>query len=80
MDLRGTLYGGMPQINSSQEIDKKLLDNLNRMITLQKEVALLEMVNHEFLDDSYRRERTTFSNGTKVTVDWDSMNVSIEKK
>ena len=80
MDLRGTLYGGMPQINSSQEIDKKLLDNLNRMITLQKEVALLEMVNHEFLDDSYRRERTTFSNGTKVIVDWDSMNVSIEKK
>ncbi|MDD4438687.1 MAG: hypothetical protein PHS04_11730, partial [Tissierellia bacterium] len=77
---RGTLYGGMPQINSSQEIDENLLNNLKRMITLQKEVALLEMINHEFLSDNYRIERTTFSNGTEITVDWDSMNVSIKKK
>ena len=33
--------------------------------------TLLEMTRHEFLDPSRRRQRTTFADGTRVTVDFD---------
>lgn len=42
-------------------------------LALQKRVGLLEMTNHEFLDKDYRVERTTFLDGTTVTVDWDKV-------
>jgi hypothetical protein len=42
------------------------------MIGLHKRVALLEMTNHEFLDKSYRKERSTFADGTTVTIDRDA--------
>ena len=48
------------------------------MIALHKRVALCEMTNHEFLDDNHRKERTTFSDGTTVTVDWDAKTVDIQ--
>jgi len=76
-DLRGSLYGGLPQLRETPNIDKDFLNSLNRMIELNKRVALLEMTNHEFLDKNYRKERTTFSDGTTVTVDWDKENVKI---
>ena len=33
---------------------------------------MLEMTKHEFLDDGWRRQRTTFADGTTVTVDFDA--------
>jgi len=30
------------------------------------------MTSHEFPDESFRKERTTFADGTTVTVDWGS--------
>jgi len=30
------------------------------------------MIKHEFLDANYRKERTTFADGTTVTVDWNT--------
>jgi len=44
---------------------------------LHKRVALLEMTKHEFLDANYRKERTTFADGTTVTVDWDKSSFEI---
>jgi hypothetical protein len=38
----------------------------------------LEMTRHQFLDSIYRKERTTFADGTTVTVDWDLNSVKIE--
>lgn len=35
------------------------------------------MTKHEFLDDQFRKERTTFADGTTVTVDWDTNKVEI---
>jgi len=46
-------------------------------LALQKRVGLLEMMNHEFLDKNHRIERTTFADGTTVTVDWDKMTYEI---
>jgi hypothetical protein len=48
------------------------------MIALHKRIALLEMTNHEFLDDKFRKERTTYADGTTITVDWDAKNVDIQ--
>jgi hypothetical protein len=42
-----------------------------------KRVGMLEMTNHEFLDKNRRKERTTFADGTAVTVDWDRGTVTI---
>jgi hypothetical protein len=55
------------------QIDAKFdLEVLKVVTTLQKRVGLLEMIDHEFLKDSYRKERTTFSDGTTITVDRDA--------
>jgi hypothetical protein len=35
------------------------------------------MTNHEFLDKDRRKERTTFADGTTVTVDWDKKTATI---
>jgi hypothetical protein len=36
------------------------------------------MVNHEFLNERRSKERTTFADGTSVTVDWDAKTVDIK--
>ncbi len=48
------------------------LARVRTMSALHERVGLLEMTNHEFLDGSFRRQRTTFADGTKVTIDLDS--------
>ena len=44
----------------------------------QAELALANMTNHEFLNAKRTRERTTFSDGTTVTVDWDANTVDVQ--
>ena len=51
---------------------------MKRMSALHKRLALAEMTKHEFLDDKFRKERTTFTDGTTVTVDWDNNKVEIK--
>jgi len=38
----------------------------------------VEMTNHEFLDRDRQKERTTFADGTTVTVDWAAKKVEIK--
>ena len=57
--------------------DPGTLKLLQRMAALHRRVALLQMTNHEFLDPDRKRERTTFADGTTVTVDWDNSTVQI---
>jgi hypothetical protein len=47
------------------------------LTALHERVALLEMTGHEFLDAGRRKERTTFADGTTVTVDWESGTFSV---
>ena len=75
-DLRGLLhasapewYGGARQVN---------YDNVKRMAALHARVGLLEMTNHEFLDPARSKERSTFADGTTVTVDWSRNAVEIK--
>jgi hypothetical protein len=76
-DLRGLLNGGMPQVSRGFDVNAKTLALIHRMSELNKRVALLEMTKHEFLDKNYRKERSTFADGTTVTVDWDKNTVDI---
>jgi hypothetical protein len=74
-DLRGLLHGSAPEWWSGMKVN---LADVRRMAALHKRVALAEMTNHEFLDLERRRERTTFSDGTTVTVDWQTRSVDIK--
>lgn len=76
--LRGMLGGGVPEMPVVPgSLDEKSLLLIRRMTALNKRVGLLEMTNHEFLDKNFRRERTTFSDKTTVTVDWDTNSVTV---
>jgi hypothetical protein len=50
---------------------------MRRMSALHERVALLELVRHEFLDREYKVERSTFADGTTVTVDWNTQSVTV---
>ncbi len=75
-DLHGFLYGDEPLLNERGGIAINT-EQVRRMAALHKRVGLLEMTNHEFLDQNRRKERTTFADGTTVTVDWDQNTVTI---
>ncbi len=74
-DLHGFLNGGLPQV-SLADLEGHL-DRVRQLAALHERVALLEMTGHEFLDPRFRRERTTFADGTTVTVDWDANTVTV---
>ncbi|HTP31020.1 MAG TPA: DUF5696 domain-containing protein [Candidatus Acidoferrales bacterium] len=72
-DPRGFLHASAPEWRGNAAG----LDQVRRMAALHKRLALVEMTNHEFLDKERRRERTTFADGTTVTVDWATKAVEI---
>ena len=79
MLLQGILFGGVPELPIMQSgVDEKTMALIRQMAALHKRIGLLEMTRHEFLDSNYRRERTTFADGTTVTVDWDANTVKID--
>jgi Family of unknown function (DUF5696) len=74
--LRGILNGGVPELPITPT-EEKMLALMRTMMALHKRVGLLEMTRHEFLDPNYRKERTTFADGTTVTVNWDENSFTI---
>lgn len=78
----GYLYGlanaGMPYLPLAPDDQRK--EQVRTMCALHERVALAEMTSHEFLDKSYRKQRTTFSDGTTVTIDLDANTFEIAPK
>jgi hypothetical protein len=74
-DLRGLLHASAPTMRADNPTN---MDEVRRMAGLHGRLATVEMLNHEFLDPARRRERTTFADGTTVTVDWDKKSVDIK--
>jgi len=68
--LHALLNGGMPYL--SIDPSEEELERVRTVCELHQNVALLEMANHEFLDGSYRRQRSTFADGTQVLIDLDA--------
>jgi len=73
--LHCLLNAGIPYVSLGPDADE--LKRVETMCALHKKVGLLEMTNHEFLDASHRKQRTTYADGTRVTVDFDSGKFSI---
>lgn len=77
--LQGLLFGGVPEMPLLQTgVSEKAVSLMRQMSALHKRVGLLELTKHEFIDTNYRKERTTFADGTTVSVDWDTKSVKIE--
>ena len=68
--LHALLNGGMPYISIAP--DEAELSKVNQLCALGQRVALLEMVEHRFLNAAHRQQQTTFVDGTVVTVDFNS--------
>lgn len=61
----GAVYYGPEETDENLALGKIALE-------LQEKLAFTEMLSYEFLDDTYRRARSTFADGTTVTVDFDA--------
>ena len=68
--LHGLGNAGMPYLSLDPSDEE--LTQVRTMCALNARVGLLELVKHEFLDASYRRQRFTYADGTTVTIDLDS--------
>ncbi|HAO78148.1 MAG TPA: hypothetical protein DCQ92_04050 [Verrucomicrobia subdivision 3 bacterium] len=74
--LLGMLCGGVPELPVTNAGEKSLA-LIKQMAALHKRIALVEMTNHEFLDAARKKERSTFADGTTVTVDGDENSVVV---
>ena len=77
--LQCLLNGGMGYMDEQLE-DDELLENIaqwKEISRLQSHVAMEQMVSHEFLNDDRTRQRTVFSDGTSVQVDFAANTYSI---
>jgi len=68
--LHALANGGMPYLGFNPGAEH--LQQVQTLCALHKRVALLEMTKHEFLDDTHRRQRSTYADGTCVTIDLDT--------
>src|ERR1039458_6172307 len=76
-NLRGTLYGWATGMGGRGGTTTNP-DQVRKLAALHGRIALLEMTNHEFLNKARRKERTTFADGTTITVDWDANTIDIK--
>lgn len=74
--LHALANGGMPYLGLNPSPEH--LQQVRMLCALHQRLALLEMSRHEFLDGSRRRQRTTFSDGTRVTIDLEAEKWVIE--
>ena len=62
---------------SDEELKQRIAETLE-IAKVNKLVYNAEMVNHKFLDKSRRLQQTEFSNGVKITVDFDKDTYKVE--
>ena len=64
-----------------EAMEKQLDEEISRyriVAELQERVAKQEMVRHEFLDGDWKKQQTTFADGTKVMVDFHQQSYQIQ--
>lgn len=79
--LQALLNGGMGYMSESKE-GEELQENIRQwkvISDLHHKVAYEKMVKHEFLNESRTRQRTTFSNGITVEVDFEHNTYTIKE-
>lgn len=81
------LNGQTPYFNNSMaNYERESDQQLKERVRLVQEAAQVnakvynaEMVSHKFLDDHYRIQQTTFSNGYKITVNFETDTYKVER-
>lgn len=73
--LHCLLNAGLPCVGPGASTEQIAL--VNKAAALAQRLGLQEMVNHELLDGSTRKQRTTYADGTTVTVDFDARTYEI---
>lgn len=61
------------------DADKETIDQAVKVCENAEKLTYAAMVRHEYLSPDGRIQRTTFSNGTKITVNFDTEEVSVEE-
>jgi hypothetical protein len=74
--LHCLLNAGLPYAGVGAGPDQ--LARVHEATALARHCGLLEMTNHEFLDGTNRSQQTTFSDGTRVTVDFDTKDYEVQ--
>lgn len=74
--LHCLLNAGMPYTGTNP--GEEQVARVREAAQLAEHCAHLEMVNHEFLDETLRKQRATYAGGTTVTVDFDSGEYDID--
>ncbi|MGC8737832.1 MAG: DUF5696 domain-containing protein [Candidatus Hydrogenedens sp.] len=74
--LHCILNAGMPYLNISA--DEKEISRIKELCSIAKHCQFLELVNHEYLDDTYRKQKTTYSDGTTITVDFNNKTYEVK--
>jgi hypothetical protein len=74
--LHCMLNAGLPYLDPGASDEQ--VTRVKEACALGQRCNTKEMVNHEFLDPSRRKQRTTFSDGTRVTVDFAAKTYAIE--
>ena len=72
--LFGMLNGAPTRADLRSDRTREIVAQLS---ALHRRVALLELTSHEFLAADHLRERSTFADGTTVTVDWTKKTVQV---
>ncbi|MFC1635254.1 DUF5696 domain-containing protein [Planctomycetota bacterium] len=73
--LHGLANAGIPYLSLNPGEEESI--RVRTMCALHERVGLLEMTRHEFLNESYRKQRTSFPDGTTVTIDLDDETFTI---
>ena len=74
--LHCLLNAGLPYVHPNAT--PKQIERVRLAADLARRCATLEMTHHEFLDDTHRKQRTTFADHTQVTVDFDQGTYTIK--
>lgn len=74
--LYALLNGGVGYL--SIEADKEEIERNKIVCQLSDRVAMCEMVSHVFLDETFNKQKTVFSDGTFVEVDFDNDQYKID--
>ncbi len=68
--------GAFDSVAAEMHLDEEI-ERYRIVAALQEKVAKCEMVKHEFLNNDWKQQRTTFSDGTSVTVDFNNNSYEI---
>jgi len=76
--LHGMANAGIPYLSLSPSEEE--LTQVRTLCALHERIGLVELVNHKFLEENYRRQEFSYADGTKVVIDLDKDQVDVSPR